>query len=224
VALAGPGEAGARRARELINVFVIDCGISPENKMKYDKYIVSLLDLPENTLWFCGSIILADVERWKKENIDGSIMAALKTGVSFLNDEPLIMYALRGKITPLPPKFNSILWSEFTGGMDADAMEKRVKEDDIRILHCVKCFGDRPWHKNTLHPAAALFDKYLALSPWRDMRKESPRRLVLRVFKVLYTIFPNAWVKRLFGIAWNFEASMKHAKIIRKDRGLLKTD
>jgi lipopolysaccharide biosynthesis glycosyltransferase len=188
---------------------------------RYKKHNI-LLGIPEEEPWFNGGVMVVDIEKWKQEKVFEALMESFETCQILLNDEHMLNRVLYGRIAMLPSKFNDNINRENTGGT-IGGMEKRLKEKDIRILHFGKYFGERPWNKNSLHPVTPLFDKYLALSPWRDMQKDPPRRFMLRLFKTLYMVFPKVWVMRLFGIGMNIEADIRDAKIVRKNRGLAKT-
>ena len=53
--------------------------------------------------------------------------------------------------------------------------------------------GEFPWHKNNLHPDSAVFDHYLALSPWKDYQKQPAHGgMIFDIEKLLYRLLPKA--------------------------------
>ena len=46
-------------------------------------------------------------------------------------------------------------------------------QKDVRVFHYTTCLLDiRPWFKNSKLKNADRFDKYMALSPWKDVEKK----------------------------------------------------
>jgi lipopolysaccharide biosynthesis glycosyltransferase len=112
------------------------------------------------------------------------------------NEEGFTKIILRGKITRLHPKFN------ICHSIHPNTKELKEADADPRIWHYIKTFNERPWHKNSTHPCTALFDKYLAMSPWNGLEKQEapPKSLVIRAEMILYRILPRG----LFFQLWDF--------------------
>ena len=74
----------------------------------------------------------------------------------------------------------------------------------------------RPWEHNSIHPQNALFDKYLALTPWTDADKLTVRRtFVFRAQRFAYEHLPMSiyWViHRVVLTMWMNEQDRKCKK------------
>ena len=59
------------------------------------------------------------------------------------------------------------------------------------IYHCMGAMTGRPWEENNIHPQNAIFDKYMAISPWKDFSKvKVKRQIIFRMQRMLFRIAP----------------------------------
>lgn len=73
------------------------------------------------------------------------------------------------------------------------------------ILHCFRFLGEFPWHEGNLHPFLKEFDTYLAISPWKDYKKEKADcGLILKAEKVIFRFLPHDIFGYVFYLMHNF--------------------
>lgn len=68
-----------------------------------------------------------------------------------------------------------------------------------KIIHYLRYVGTSPWHSNSVHPCEDIFDRYLALSPWKDYQKKKIKRGILfQIERLMYRMLPKAVFLRIF--------------------------
>lgn len=64
--------------------------------------------------------------------------------------------------------------------------------DDTRIYHFFRFVGQFPWHKETIHPDRDLFNKYLSMSPWKDLKRwDNDSSVIFKLERLMYRFFPK---------------------------------
>lgn len=64
---------------------------------------------------------------------------------------------------------------------------RAILQDGPHINHCMVNMCGRPWEKQNHHPQNALFDEYLAMTPWTAVDKLEPNRGIM--FQLQYAAF-----------------------------------
>ncbi|GHV77525.1 lipopolysaccharide 1,2-glucosyltransferase [Spirochaetia bacterium] len=182
------------------------------------------IELSMEIPYFNAGLILFDTEKWKNENIQELLTTSLEnTALVFHADQSLLNIALRRKIQPLPQKFNTptpysflplpILLKSTLQSKLYFLQELEEMKADTRIRHEYLFLSERPWHKNSIHPDAKLFDHYLAKSPWKDYQKQTASTgLVFRIGKFLYRVLPRS----LFCYIYAWQANKENLKIDKR--------
>lgn len=168
-------------------------------------YMVSL-GFPSEDNWYNMGVMLVDVDAWRRDNCEEKIIESMKKRCAYVAvDQDLLNTTLHGKITTLPPCYNTtphhyvydhktvmkaFPWVDFYS-------EEEIKEAQSApvIRHFERFLGQSPWHLNNLHPFTKDFDYYMSISPWKDYeKKKSVNTLTFRIERLLYRVLP----KKLF--------------------------
>lgn len=199
---------------EMIDLDMQGCMIGAVRDGLSHSYKVAL-GFDPNDSWFNMGIMLVDVKRWKAEHAEEKILAQLKIRKGYIAvDQDLLNITQHGNIMTLHPRYNAtphhFVYRETDfrkafpqGGFYEDLKIMEEAQQRPAIRHFERFVGESAWNKDTAHPYAFLFDKYLALSPWRDYQKTKANlSLVLKVENMMYRILPKKVFIRLYGIAF----------------------
>ena len=81
----------------------------------------------------------------------------------------------------------------------------RNGKENPTIYHFFRFVGEFPWNQNNVHPDNDVFDRYLALSPWKDYTKlPAEKGLVLKVEKVMYRLMPRSLFIIAFKLSYEY--------------------
>lgn len=168
-------------------------------------YMISL-GFPSQDCWYNMGVMLVDVDAWKRDDCEARIVENMKKRSAYVAvDQDLLNTTLHGKITTLPPCYNTtphhyvydhhdvmkcFPWDDFYSEEEIS----RAQKDPV-IRHFERFLGQSPWHLNNLHPFTKDFDYYLSISPWRNyQKKKANSTMTFRLERLLYRILP----KKLF--------------------------
>ena len=167
----------------------------------------------EGQPYFNSGVLLIDLKKWREEDSGRQILAYYeKTGGKlFAPDQDAINGALRGQIALLSPKYNwcNIYWDYPYRTLKkiyrpAEYISEEAFRDaqrDPRIIHYLG--EDRPWRRGNTHRYAGQFERYLAMTPWKDMPQETGWEIFLRLYGVFRTVlkpFPMARYRIIDGL------------------------
>ncbi|MDE6845847.1 MAG: glycosyltransferase family 8 protein [Lachnospiraceae bacterium] len=172
------------------------------------------IGLSETDEYFNSGVILFDMSGWRKHKYSEKIEkhVAEQRNNYPAPDQDLLNVVCKNDIFRLDVTYNfQPIHSAFTGTQYFRVMRpkvyysrKRLEEavEKVVIYHCFRYIGEFPWHSDTLHPFTALFDKYLAESPWKDYKKEAiPLGFPIKVEKILYKVLPRSLFLPIFKMA-----------------------
>ena len=166
----------------------------------------SLIDIPETDKYYNGGVLLVNQDVWKSENCEEQIINHLKNVRNgyYTVDQDILNVLFRDKFKYLDLKYN------FNSGFYIYGIKESLKMyglkepyynsvDEIKkaydkpvIYHCMGAMTGRPWEKDSIHPQNAIFDRYLALSPWKDFEKAAvTRKRIFKIQRKLYQILPR---------------------------------
>lgn len=173
------------------------------------------LGFSRDDYYYNSGVILFSMEKWRSERCSERIANHVKNVRAWYPspDQDLLNVVLKGEIMKLPPRYNiQPVYLAFSlnsyyktfGGRGFYTREEVAEALKFpAIYHFFRFIGEFPWHKGNVHPDNDLFDKYLALSPWRDYVKiKAEKGPVLRFEKILYKRLPRAVFIRIFRIAY----------------------
>ena len=155
---------------------------------------------------YCNSgMVLFDLPAWHQNRCGQRIVDHVKqVRAAYPNpDQDLLNMVFRGHIAVLGPEFNfqpcHRAYSDkvFFANRGARRYYTEAELKNARlhpvVLHTYRFLGEFPWHKNNLHPDCAVFDEYLAKSPWKDYQKQpAGGGTIFVVEKWLYRLLPKA--------------------------------
>lgn len=177
-----------------------------------------LIGMDKSDMYFNAGIILFDVKKWKQEKCTEQIQEHVqKIRAHYMSpDQDLLNVVFRNKIMRLDIAYNlQPIHSVYNYNQLAMFfMQKRYyTEEEIvnavkkpKILHAFRYLGEFPWHKDTLHPHTPYFDKYLAISLWKDYVKQPTENnsIVFRIEKWLYRHLPQTVFLIIFKINYEY--------------------
>ncbi len=171
---------------------------------------------------YCNSgMVLFDLPAWKKNACGQRIVDHVKkVRAAYPNpDQDLLNMVFRGHIAVLAPEYNFqpchraysdavFFASRGARSYYTDAELRNARLHPV-VLHTYRFLGEFPWHKNNLHPDSAEFDHYLALSPWKDYKKQPAHGgVIFTIEKLLYRLLPKAQFFKL--LCWQQQRAFCH--------------
>ena len=142
--------------------------------------------------YFNSGVLLVNLKKWREENIQEKLLEFWKEkgGKLFASDQDVINGTLKGRILPLPPRYNfftnyryffyrsllrvspsyrAVTWAEF----------REAKRHPF-IIHYM---GDeRPWIAGNLNHYRKAYERYLAQTEWAKTPKEKGKRLYMLAY------------------------------------------
>ena len=155
---------------------------------------------------YCNSgMVLFDLAAWHRNECGKRMVDHVKTvRASYPNpDQDLLNVVFKGHIKALPPEYNfqpchraysdkAYFAQRGAWAYYAPAQLEAARNHPV-VLHTYRFLGEFPWHSGNLHPDTALFDHYLALSPWADYQKQPAENGPLFLLeKLLYRLLPRS--------------------------------
>lgn len=130
------------------------------------------LGLNPESKYFNSGLLLIDPRRWRENNITGKILSVVRTNVQYANypDQYGLNVVFANDWVELDPNWNCHASS---------AVEKP---------HVIHFSGRKPFYRSYRQNMAysALFEKYIALTPWRGYSKVGEtKRLLKKVYNKL---------------------------------------
>ncbi len=165
--------------------------------------------------YYNSGVILFSMKEWRAHHCSERIANHVKNVRAWYPspDQDLLNVVLKGEILKLSPRYNiQPIYIAFgvkdyfkTFGARGFYSQKDIQMalSDPCIYHFFRFVGEFPWHKGNVHPDNDLFDKYIALSPWKDYVKQPAENgVVLKMEKVLYANCPKCIFIKIFRLAY----------------------
>jgi len=197
---------------------IINGSLAPLCDMDLDGYIMAatydclmndykaLIGVPLTDKFYNGGVLLINQPEWIRENCEERIVHHLKSERAgyYTVDQDILNVLFRDKIKYLDITYN------FNAGFYLYGINESFKIYDLKpeyyntyeevaaayddpvINHCMGAMTGRPWEASNVHPQNELYDRYLAISPWRDCEKVKVNRdVVFRIQRLLYKTMPR---------------------------------
>lgn len=172
------------------------------------------IGLKETDEYFNSGVILFDLMNWRQKSYSEriSMHVAEQRNNYPAPDQDLLNVVCCGDIFRLDLKYNfQPIHAVFSDQQYERVMKPmvyydretiRAARERVSIYHCFRFLGEFPWHEGNLHPYNEIFDRYLAVSPWRDYQKEKTEvGLPIKIEKVLYRVLPKGFFLPIFKVA-----------------------
>lgn len=155
--------------------------------------------------YFNGGVMLFDMDCWRQQQCSERICDHLKNVRChyMAPDQDVVNIVLKGNIKRLDIRYNIQplhvdykyeIYQRFFGqlGYYSKSEVEQALNSPV-IFHFFRYLGQFPWHKDSLHPDRALFDKYLEKSLWSEYEKmpTTQNDVVFRIERWLYRILPR---------------------------------
>lgn len=150
--------------------------------------------LPEDP-YFNSGVLLIDLKRWRKEQAQKLLLDfySSRGGKLFAGDQDTINGALKGRIKPLPPRYNfftNYRYFRYSHLTKLSPVYQTITKKSFQeakkhpvILHYM---GDeRPWKQGNLNHYRKVYDHYLSLTPWAGTIKEEGSYLYMLIYHLM---------------------------------------
>lgn len=175
--------------------------------------------------YYNSGVLLMDLEGWRREHVLEQLLEfyGKHEGRLFACDQDTINGALRGRIFPLPPRYNyftNYRYFHYDTLVSLCPAYERIGREAYRLAGrapvVIHYLGDeRPWIAGNHNHFRRLYEYYLGRTPWKGMEKQRGKEGYMQlwwVFNHVSFLCPpiRLWVSRRLGM-----------KVIdsRKDRG-----
>ncbi len=190
---------------ELVDMDISDSLCAATCDCLMNKY-KALVDIPLTDKYYNCGVLLINQKMWKSEHCEERIADHLKNVRNgyFTVDQDIINVLFRSRIQNLDMKYN------FNSGFYIYGIAESLKMYDLKepyyysedvikkayanptIYHCMGAMTGRPWEKDSIHPQNGIFDRYVAISPWKNFEKAAVKRdKIFTVQRKLYQILPR---------------------------------
>ncbi len=162
------------------------------------------LGFSENEPYYNSGVILFQLDNWRMCRCTERIIDHIRQGNTNYSapDQDLLNVVCKKNIMALRAKYNvqpvhlAFTARDYFRYYNKKAYYSEKELTDLKtqavIYHFFRFLGEFPWNKNNRHPDNDLFDKYLALSPWKDYKKQrAESTYAMKVEKGLYKFLPK---------------------------------
>lgn len=124
-----------------------------------------------------AGVLLINLDYWRKHGVTTRFMDCIRQQHDRLlfHDQDILNIVLQDEKTILP-----LTWNYQTGFITSWSFPDYPGPFQQEILHtadnpCIIHYSgpSKPWFKNSIHPYRAYYEKYKALSPWKDLPPKS---------------------------------------------------
>lgn len=178
-------------------------------------------------LWFNMGVMLVDVDLWKSMGCEQIMMNTMKKRSAYVAvDQNILNIGLHGNISVLNPAFNitqhhqvyaykrflKLFPQEF---FYSEEVMEEAKRHPI-IYHFERFIGEAPWHKDNVTFYSNEFDKYLAMTPWKNYEKKpAETSIILKIEKALYKRLPSDLFLYIYALAMNVYVRNLNRKLVK---------
>ena len=150
--------------------------------------------------YFNAGVLLIDLKRWRTERLTDKVISyyAEIAEQSLFNDQDALNGLLKGRIRTLSPRWNfftNYRYFRYDTLCRMQPSYRRIPEEVFRkakrspaVIHYA---GDeRPWYAGALNYYGKAYERYLAMTPWKDTPKEKGKELYLLLYHGMELVTP----------------------------------
>ncbi|MBR3007527.1 MAG: glycosyltransferase family 8 protein [Stomatobaculum sp.] len=150
--------------------------------------------------YFNAGVLLIDLKRWRTERLTDKVISyyAEIAEQSLFNDQDALNGLLKGRIRTLSPRWNfftNYRYFRYDTLCRMQPAYRRIPEEVFRkakrspaVIHYA---GDeRPWRAGALNYYGKAYERYLAMTPWKDTPKEKGKELFLLLYHGMELVTP----------------------------------
>ncbi|MCR5421152.1 MAG: glycosyltransferase family 8 protein [Lachnospiraceae bacterium] len=179
----------------------------------------------DNERYYNSGVILIDLKEWKEHKCSKRIYEHIRDIRTYGTvDQDVLNVELHNEIVTLPVGYNlqpihldyhygqySKVYKHKEPYYSGKEIEEAVKAPGI--LHFLRYVGESPWHADNVHPCTPYFDKYMAISPWKDyVKKPSGKGGIFKIEKLMYKLLPKFLFLRIFYLVHDRMLKKSNAK------------
>lgn len=167
------------------------------------------IGIPNNEHYFNAGVILMNIDRMRKENMQHTFLTHLSQHINQLRtcDQDVLNATMWKDIVHFPPIYNYNYWTEKDIAQQLYSSQEleALKKNPI-VIHYIGPV--KPWHYKSIHPKKTLWWHYLKQTPYKDYQaqdKTIKNRLsyfflyiVVRPIKPLLTVSTKQKIGKIF--------------------------
>ena len=181
----------------------------------------AMIGLGSDDMYFNSGVLLIDMDRWRGAGIDKALRDYYHgiNGRSAFCDQDAINAVLKGRILPLPPRYNFFSNYYYYDYQSLVRLDRNYAGFSQRAFCLAKAHptivhyaGDeRPWIRGSHNPYGRLYRQYQALTPWADAPQETGREAYMLAYhgmNLATRLMPGArrlvsriYARRLYGVS-----------------------
>lgn len=160
-------------------------------KDAFSKWYRMNIDLKPNDIMFNSGVMLIDLEKWKAQKVEEKLMKFIssKNGKIQQGDQGALNAVLANDTYCFEPRFNSVtifydfnykemmIYRKPPKGFYTEPQIKEAIEHPVIIHFTTSFLSRRPWIEGCQHRYLGQWEKYKALSPWKDSAAWEYKRL-----------------------------------------------
>lgn len=145
--------------------------------------------------YYNSGMLLVDLERWRKEKVQETLMTFLeeKGGSLFASDQDLLNGALCGKIHTLMPQWNffpNYRYFSYRTLVKHAPSYRTVPREDFALAKkhpaIIHYMGDeRPWIRGNWNHYRLAYERYLEKTPWAGTPKEKGKEWYMLMYHAM---------------------------------------
>ena len=190
---AGTGSAGPVVAGKAGTGFVMAAVQEPTIYEEVKEY----LGMRKEDPYFNAGVLLIDLKRWRTERLTDKVISyyAEIAEQSLFNDQDALNGLLKGRIRTLSPRWNfftNYRYFRYDTLCRMQPAYRRIPDRKAKRSPAVIHYAgdERPWRAGALNYYGKAYERYLAMTPWKDTPKEKGKELFLLLYHGMELVTP----------------------------------
>ena len=171
--------------KDLYNMDLGDSYMAALREKDLEKTTRVRLGLSESGKYFQSGVLLCDLRKCRLllryANVE-KVIGYLKLKGEFTVDQDVINVIFDGNIKEIDPKFNNCEITKF-GGNKLNRLLNRIDQNELSNTHVFHYSLSKPWNKTFSGSCEFLWNKYLLLSPFKNLYKRKYGSLKYRLLR-----------------------------------------